>query len=68
MYGVEMIMLTGYETQEDILVNEGLIVFAERRPEGHTLVHLGGQRIIQVQESPVDILMFMRKVRKKGWI
>lgn len=59
-------ILTAYETGEDILVNEALIVFAERRPDGYTLVSLGGQRQLIVTEEPHYILEIMRQI-KRGW-
>jgi hypothetical protein len=62
-----MIILTGYETKEDILVQEDHIIFAERRPDGYTKVSLAGQRELIVDEEPVDILTLMRMQKKRGW-
>jgi len=72
-----MIILTGYETQQDIMVNENLIVTAEwkvvgQRPNGaelgYTVLSLGGQRTAIVAEEPADIIMMLHRSKKKGWL
>jgi len=56
-----MIILTGFETNEDIFVNEQTLVLAERRVTGETILVFKSAATASVNETPREIRDLIRE-------